>query len=257
MSSLGSRRRSRCYGRRSGGRPSCPSPWLLHFRPNRWCGRQGTPQVGLGLERCLRQASRDQRARVALARLVFRRRRSNLGEESMEPSRSVLGRSPELVVEDHLIPAPPRPIEEVAAGHTHVEHLLQTQCLRTQLYFVCAMALRAAALVLDRSWCPTSPAPVKRNAGSAPDPLELDHIGPSRQAQLCRAHREASQDDQVFPRLVLSRVSPSVHASPLHREAIVHPSLLLMDEGALTLAVQEVLDGAQRDEFVVRVHVTP
>ena len=122
----------------------------------------------------------------------------------MEPSRRALGRSAELVVEDHLIPAPLRPVEEIATGHTHVEHLLQAQCLRTQLYFVCAMAFRAAALVLDRSWFPTSPAPVKRHAGSAPGPPELDHIGPSRQAQLCRAHREASQDDQVVPRLVLS-----------------------------------------------------
>ena len=204
MSSLRFRRRSGRYGSWSGGRPICPSPWLLGFRPNGWCRRQGARQVGPRPERCLRQAHRDQRARVALAGLVIRRRRSNLDQQSMEPSRSVLGRSAEFVVEDHFTPAPPRPVEEITAGHTHVEHLLQAQCLRTQLYFVCAMALRAAALVLDRSWCPTSPAAVKRHAGSAPDPPELDHISPSGQAQPRRAHREAPQDDQVVPRLVLS-----------------------------------------------------
>ena len=119
------------------------------------------------------------------------------------------------------------------------------------------MAFRAATLVLDRPRRPTSLVPVKRHAGTAPDPPELDHIGPSRQAQLRRAQREASQDDQVFPRLVVACVSSPVHASPLHRQAIVQPNLLLMDEGALTLAEQEMLEGAERDEFVVRVHVTP
>ncbi len=49
----------------------------------------------------------------------------------MEPSRSFLGRSAEPFVEDHLTPAPPRPIIEIAMGHTHIEHFLQTQSLRT------------------------------------------------------------------------------------------------------------------------------
>ena len=151
--------------------------------------RNGSRQVRLGISRRLRQAHRDQRTSVTLTGLVFGRRRSDLIEKTMEPLRSFFGCSAEFFVKDHVTPAPPGPIEEIAAGDAYVEHLLQTQGLCTQLYFVCTMALRAAALVLNRSWRPMALAPVKRYARSAPDPSELDHISPARQAQLHRAHR--------------------------------------------------------------------
>lgn len=121
----------------------------------------------------------------------------------MKIRRSFLGPAAKLVIKHYLAPALPRPIEETAPGHPHFEHLLQTQCLCAELYFVRAMALRATALVLDRCWRPTPFSPLKNETRSSHDPPKLHHIGPSRQPQPRRAYLKASHGHQIPSRLVL------------------------------------------------------
>jgi hypothetical protein len=167
-------------------------------------------------------------------------------EELVQTGRRVFGGLPQGFVEVHFEAAAGLAVEERAPGHGLAEHFFQAQGLSAELDLVRTVGFGAAALVFDGIGEP--------GAGVFFGAVELDDVRLSREAEPEAAQRQAADDPEVPSGFGLSAVRPLVEMGTLDGQRVVHPDPLEVDESALALTEEQVLEGGEREEVVFGKH---
>jgi len=86
--------------------------------------------------------------------------------------------------------------------------------------------------------------------------MELHDVGPADQTQTQRAQGQAPGDAEIGPRLVprAGLVDPAVEMGALHGQCVVGPLTLDVDERALALAEEQVLERRERQQRLFGIH---
>ena len=134
---------------------------------------------------------------------------------------------PQAWSERDLLPATRASVPDEPERDLDFEHLFEAEGLGAQLQIGCR-PVPDAGLVLHR----TNSAIV----------LDLDHIGSTRQAERLRPQRDSTQDLPTSLLAMAPAVHPAMGSLTLNRMLIVAPHAVAVDEGALPLAVDEMLD---------------
>lgn len=166
------------------------------------------------------------------------------GDEPMEPGRGLFGQAPELGVERHVETMPGLAIEESAGRYVGAQHFFEAEGLSTELDLVGPVAFRPAAFVFNR----------KRPPRTLIDPVKLDDVGFSGEPEPEAAQGKRPGDPEIAPGFLDSAVRLLVEVTALDGQRIFHPDLLQMDQSALPLAEQQVLQGGKREEVVFAEH---
>jgi len=149
----------------------------------------------------------------------------------MEPGCGLTRRIAQCSIEDDLRPPLPFPVEEKPLSDVRIEHFLQAKRLGAQLDTIGIVRLWFPAFVFHRDDPPVA--------------VELDDIALSGELQTLTQDRKSPRDPHSRPRFIGSIVSPLVQDGTLHGEAVLRPNLLQVDERALALAEEEVLEGGE------------
>lgn len=157
------------------------------------------------------------------------------GNEVMEAGGSLFGHFAQGAIEGHVVAVARTSVEERPLGDRRVQHFFQTESLRAQLHHIRVIALGSASLVFDR----TDKIPA---IGTLPS-MELDSIRLPDQPQTQGPKCHPPRDPQVATGLPGSLVYATVEVTALDRKSVVRPYLLDMDERALPLAEEQVLEG--------------
>jgi hypothetical protein len=175
----------------------------------------------------------------------------------MQPRRRLLGRFPEDEIEGRAVTMLGSPIEERPLANDGAQHLFQADRLRAELYLVTAVELWPSSLVFDRVRDP-SPSRVGETGSGAgfaveAHTMELDHVSHSGDTQLEGTDRHATGSQNRAPQFSpwQSLIHPAVQVCALQRQRVVRPELLDMDEGALALTEDEMLQCGQGQKFVL------
>src|ERR1700732_903412 len=115
------------------------------------------------------------------------------------------------------------------------------------------MGLRPTALILYGKRAPKA-VPARQMGAwlTWGKPMELDEIGLPAEAQPKAVKAKAAGDLEARARLRFPGIGPFVQVPALDCERILDPHLLEMDQGALPLAEQQVLERRERQQVVFR-----
>ena len=177
-------------------------------------------------------------------RLVDRRGGDACGDQTLEPGRGLLGQAPELRVERHVEAVPGLAIEESAGRYGRRQHLLQTKSLGAELHLVSPVTLRPAAFVLDWKGPPCALA----------DPVKLDDVGLAGEPVAEATERKRPGDPEIAAGFLNTAVRLLMKMPAFDGQRILYPHLLQMDQRALPLAKQQVLESGKREEVVFGEH---
>jgi hypothetical protein len=181
------------------------------------------------MARCPGQTQADQGARIAAARFVAGGRCDPRLEKFTEAAYRPESHRPEFLIKWHFQPAAGAIVVEPALGDYYAEHGLKTESLGAQLDFVGTVLLWLSPFVLD--W---------------KDPaigVELNHITLARDSQNFTGDPESPGDSNARTGLVGAFVGNPVNFLAQCSKPILGPELLVVNEGALALAVQKMLEG--------------
>ncbi len=137
-------------------------------------------------------------------------------------------------------------MEDRAGGHAHAEHLLEAHGLRAELNVVREASGTPSSLVLDGKGPRRGPVLGAR---------VLDDVRVSEQAEPLGAQRNAAKSRDPVPASPFASVRSLMERAPFGREAVLRPEALDVDERALPLAEEEVLEARDREQEVVGDHV--
>ena len=155
----------------------------------------------------------------------------------------LFGQLPGRGIELNSVTAPFLPIKQRSALYRHRQHLFETERLGTQLHLVATIFLWLATLVLDG----------KDNAVL----MKFHNVGLAGQAEPHRTNREGPHRADPPLLLRLPAVRPLMQHPAFGSEPVFNPNLLEVDQGALTGAVQIVLQGGEHDVVGFGVHFQP
>jgi len=165
----------------------------------------------------------------------------------MQTTARRLGKLAQRFVEQNLTP-PSRPsVLDRPLRYGDGEHLFEAQCLCAELHTIRFVRLGFAALVLDGEW----PA---RAVGSLVR-LKLYHVGFPDETKTERAQCETADDAQVAACFIRALVRLAMEVLSFDRESVFRPQTFDVDERALALAEEEVLERRDGKESVFGEHV--
>lgn len=152
----------------------------------------------------------------------------------------LLGHPPEPGIELDGMPAALLPIKKGTLPDFDVQHLFEAKRLGAELDLVAAALFRFTPFVLDG----------KDGAVL----MELHHVGLAAQAETPGTDRQGPHGADPALLLRLPAVRPLVQDPPLGGETVFGPDLFQMDQGALSRAVQVVLQSREHDVVGFGVH---
>ena len=158
----------------------------------------------------------------------------------MQPFRSLPCELPQGLVENDRLAMPRLSVIESSLGDGLSAHLLQAHRLGAKLHLVDVSHLGPAPFVLDHK---------NLFVGAI-----LHRIGFSRKPQRERSDRHAELRAPAWPRFAGTRVRARVKHFALCGVQVFRPLLLDVDQSALSLTEEEVLQGRQWEQVLVRVH---
>ena len=144
----------------------------------------------------------------------------------------------EVFVEGHFMAAASFTVVERTIGDGELEHFLETECLGAELHAVAVVFFWFAAFVFDGQHGAVA--------------VELDDVCFSAQAEPMRYDVESACDADAVAGLVGAVVGFFVELVALGGEMVFRPDLLEMDECALPLAEQEVLQCGEGEQVCGR-----
>lgn len=147
----------------------------------------------------------------------------------METGGEVLGEGAEFGVDGDGSAALGFAVEEEGFGNGDGEHFFEAEGLGAELDFVGAVAFRFAALVFD--------------GDDAPVAVEFDDVGLAVESETVAGEVEAAGGSQAGAGFGGAVVGALVEDAAGGGEVVLGPEPLDVDEGALALAVEEVLEG--------------
>ncbi len=155
----------------------------------------------------------------------------------MQSRGGFLGQTANRGGEEHDFSSTRSAVEESALTHFDVEHFFQAHGLCTKLYAIRIMRFRATSFVLYGkrdgrvSWLPVGI-----------DRVKLNHVGDSNEPQTQRSQRNTAGNSHTGARLTHAGMRPLVQMLSFHREPVLDPQPLNVDQCALPLAKQQVLE---------------
>ena len=138
-------------------------------------------------------------------------------------------------VEGHQRATPGLAVEKRAFRHRLAQHFFEAQRLGADLHFVAPVGFGMAALVFDG---------VGRGA------VEFDDVRLADEAQPQRPQRQIPRDAHIAANFVPGGMDMVVSQPPFGRETVLAPGLFDVDQRALPLAIQQVLQGGKGQEVV-------
>jgi hypothetical protein len=126
-----------------------------------------------------------------------------------------------------------------------MQHLFQTKGLGAKLNLIPIGGFRLATLVLHRIWPPTS----------LLISVKLHHIRLAGQAKAQGTQGQSGFDPNTVPAQMFATIHPLMHDAALSGEHIFRPDLLDMDQGALPLTEQQMLQSRERQQIVLGIYL--
>ncbi len=157
----------------------------------------------------------------------------------MQTGHCFFGLTSQSVVEVDIAAASGACVVNSAGRHGDAEHFFEAKCLGAQLHVVVVPASSFAVLVLDGIGCRS----------------KLDEIGHADQSQ-ASTEQPQTADDTVrffFLRPSLAGMHNTMDVRPFHGVMIVHPQALVAMQGTATRAEEQVIEGSDGLEIIVRV----
>lgn len=209
----------------------------------------------------VRQTEWQERALIALG-LAAGQGGAAGGNELVQALGRRDGPLPQPPVEDHIGAPPPRAVEQGPRGNLAAQHLFEADRLGTKLHAIAIVLLGLATLVLDWHHGPSaagepiapSAPPCQPLAGNVIERAKLNHVGLADESQRERPQRQAASDPQIALAIARFLMGLAMQMLPLNRQPVLGPLLLDVDERALPLTKQQVLEGGDREEIVFGEH---
>jgi hypothetical protein len=155
------------------------------------------------------------------------------------------GACPECGIEHDIGSPAVRPIVECSVLDYHVEHLFEADRLRAELNTVRIVGFWSSPFVFDGH---------HTRASAANPSVKFDHVSLATKAEAKGAQCEATRDAQSVPRLPRPRIGALVEVSPFYGESVLRPEPLDVNERALPLTEDEMLERRKREKLILGEH---
>ena len=156
---------------------------------------------------------------------------------------------PELVIDVNLHSTANPSIEECPPMNRSVEHFFQTKSLRTELHLVADIVFGLSHLELDGEHF--------RCVGALLGFEEFDNVSPSYDTETEGMNAKPADGFQRASRFIRVGVDLFVEDVAANRVKVLLPHILYVNQGTLARAEYVVLQCADLDEVVFRVHTSP
>ena len=173
-----------------------------------------------------------ERARTAFSLLVLRWREARSFKKPVQSPAAFRNERAQAVINGHRRAAAGLPVEQAPLRNAGLERFLKTDRLRGELDFVGSVLFGFAPLVFHHH--------------NPPVPVELDNIADAMQSESLAAHRKPARDPHTRTRFVRPVMRAVVHRAPLGGETVLRPLAVQVDQRALPLAKEQVLERGDR-----------
>jgi hypothetical protein len=134
-------------------------------------------------------------------------------------------------------------VKNRASGYWTTQHFFQANCLRSQLDVVVQLLPFGTVLELDGIYTGVW--------------VKLDQVGDTDQVEPITPHRQSPFNPHARFDFVPRRIDKVMHCLPASCVDVVLERLLLMNQPALTRAVDPMLQGRERDFICGICHLKP
>jgi hypothetical protein len=161
----------------------------------------------------------------------------------MNRLRDLLSLTAQFLAENYIMAPPDAAIKQRPPLNLGSHHLLQAESLGAKLNLIAVIRFGFAPFVLHREGLPAT-------AGQW---MELYHIGHPHQPEALGAQRQPTLDQHPGPGFYPLFMHPLVEDPAFGSQAIIGPNLFKMNQGALPLAENKMLQGRDHDPIFYRV----